>query len=220
MKTKINSLNQNIIKCIKCKRLVDFREKVAEQKTKRFINEDYWGKPVIGFGDIKAKIIILGLAPAAHGGNRTGRVFTGDRSADFLFRCMYKVNLANQPNSKHMNDGLILKNVYMTPVLKCVPPNDKPKQNELKNCFSFLTKEIKYLKNAQILLALGKVAFDACLKLFNSKRSENVFKHGMSYPVGKNLTLFACYHPSPRNVNTGRVNEEMMLKVLKKVKKS
>ena len=220
MKTEINSLNQNIIKCIKCKRLVDFREKVAEQKTKRFINEDYWGKPVIGFGDIKAKIIILGLAPAAHGGNRTGRVFTGDRSADFLFKCMYKANLANQSNSKHMNDGLILKNVYMTPVLKCVPPNDKPEQNELKNCFNFLTKEIKYLKNAQILLALGKVAFDACLKLFNCKKSENVFVHGKSYPVGKNLILFACYHPSPRNVNTGRINEEMMLKVLKKVKQS
>ncbi len=218
MKTEINSLNKRIIKCLKCKRLVDFREKIAKQKTRRFIDENYWGKPVVGYGDVKAKIIILGLAPAAHGGNRTGRVFTGDRSAEFLFKCMYKARMANQPNSEYLNDGLVLKNVYMTPVLKCVPPNDKPKTNELKNCFNFLSEEIRYLKNAQILLALGRIAFDACLSLFNCKKTENVFKHGMSYPVGKNLTLFACYHPSPRNVNTGRINEEMMLQVLKKLK--
>ena len=132
MNKSLNSLNERIIRCVKCKRLVKFRESVALKKTKRFIKDNYWGKPVIGFGDTNAKIIIVGLAPAAHGGNRTGRVFTGDKSADFLFKCLYQAKLSNQPYSIHSNDGLILKNVYMTPALKCVPPKDKPKAEELK----------------------------------------------------------------------------------------
>ena len=135
MHKSLNSLNERIIKCVKCQWLVNFRESVARNKTKRFINDNYWGKPVIGFGVPNANIIIVGLAPAAHGGNRTGRVFTGDKSADFLFKCLYQAKLSNQPYSTHLNDGLILKNVYMTPALKCVPPEDKPKAEELKKCF-------------------------------------------------------------------------------------
>ncbi len=219
MTNRIKILNKKITNCFQCKRLVAFREKIAYQKTKRFINEEYWGKPVVGYGDKRASIIILGLAPAAHGGNRTGRVFTGDKSAEFLIKCMYKAKLANQPNSDHLEDGLVLRNVYMTPVLKCVPPNDKPKAAELKNCFSFLTEEFKSLTNAKILLALGRIAFDACLDLFQLKRSENKFIHGDSYQLNKKLRLYACYHPSPRNVNTGRINEGMMLKVLNELKK-
>ena len=218
MEEKITFLNKKILTCTKCKRLVNFRQKIAKEKTRRFRDENYWGKPVIGFGDIKAKIIILGLAPAAHGANRTGRVFTGDKSAEFLFRCMYKAKMANQPNSDNLNDGLKLYNVYMTPVLKCVPPEDKPKAEELRNCFNFLDKEMMYLKNAEILLALGRIAFNSCLNIFKSKKSENTFSHGLSYKIDNKLTLFACYHPSPRNVNTGRINEEMMLKVLNKLK--
>lgn len=218
MNNSINFLNEHIINCVKCKRLVKFREKVANEKTKRFSNEKYWGKPVIGFGDKKAKIIILGLAPAAHGGNRTGRVFTGDKSAEFLFKCLFKAKMSNQPNSDNIRDGLLLNNIYMTPVLKCVPPNDKPTAHELKNCFSFLIQEFKYLKNAKVLLALGKVAFDSCLKLFYLKKSEYKFIHGNYYSINKQLKLFACYHPSPRNVNTKRINESMMLEVLKKLK--
>ena len=218
MEEKITFLNKKILRCSKCKRLVNFRQKIAKEKTRRFRDENYWGRPIIGFGDTKAKIIILGLAPAAHGANRTGRVFTGDKSAEFLFRCMYKAKMTNQPNSDNVNDGLKLYNVYMTPVLKCVPPEDKPKAEELRNCFNFLDKEMMYLKNAKILLALGRIAFNSCLNIFKIKKSENTFSHGMSYKIGNKLTLFACYHPSPRNVNTGRINEEMMLKVLNKLK--
>ena len=219
MKKTIELLNKQILTCIKCKRLVEFREKIAREKTKRFINEVYWGKPVIGYGDQKAKIIILGLAPAAHGGNRTGRVFTGDKSAEFLFKCLYKAKMSNQPNSDNSNDGLTLKDVYMTPVLKCVPPNDKPTSDELNNCFSYLIDEFQILVNAKILLALGKVAFDSCLKLFGLKRASHKFIHGQCYQINKNLKLMGCYHPSPRNVNTGRIDEGRMLEVLFEVKK-
>ncbi len=212
-------LNNKIINCYKCKRLVRFRERIASEKTKRFLDEEYWGRPVVGFGDKSAKIIILGLAPAAHGGNRTGRVFTGDKSAEFLFKCLHKVKMANKPNSVNKKDGLKLNNIYMTPVLKCVPPNDKPKADELKNCFPYFTKEINYLENAKILLALGRIAFEACLKLFKLKGGDMKFIHGKSYDISNDLKLYACYHPSPRNVNTGRINEKMMLDVLKKLKK-
>ena len=171
MKKKIESLNKKITDCKKCKRLVLFREKIAAQKTKRFLHEDYWGKPVVGYGDINASIIIIGLAPAAHGGNRTGRVFTGDKSAEFLFKCLHKVGMSNQSNSENQNDGLKLNNIYMTPVVKCVPPNDRPNAKELNNCFKYLVKEFKYLENAKILLALGNIAFKACLSLFGFKKT-------------------------------------------------
>ena len=215
----LNSLNERIIRCTKCQRLVNFRESVALKKTKRFIKDNYWGKPVIGFGDPNAKIIIVGLAPAAHGGNRTGRVFTGDKSADFLFKCLHQAKLSNQPYSIHLNDGLILKNVYMTPALKCVPPEDKPKAEELKKCFIYLNEEISYLKNARIILALGKIAFESCVKLFNLKLSMHRFIHGAEYCINSTLKILACYHPSPRNVNTGKINEEKMLEVLNIVRK-
>ena len=217
MENSLHLLNKKIKKCVICKRLVKFREKVANQKTKRFSSDDYWGKPVTGFGDNNAEIIILGLAPAAHGGNRTGRVFTGDRSAEFLFKCLYKAKMANQPHSTNLNDGLKLKNVYMTPVLKCVPPNDKPKAEELKKCFKYLRKEFDFLKNATTLLALGKIAFDSCLNLFDLKKTKYSFKHGSFYKVTQKLTLVACYHPSPRNVNTGRIDEAKMLCVLNRL---
>ena len=209
-------LNNEIVNCNKCKRLVKFREDIAKKKTKRFLNEQYWGKPVLGYGDHNASIIILGLAPAAHGGNRTGRVFTGDKSAEFLFKCLYKAGMSNKANSEYRKDGLKLDNIYMTPVLKCVPPNDKPKANELKNCFTFFTKEISCLNNVKTLLALGRIAFDICLRLYNVK-TKRKFKHGDIYDLPNNTKLVACYHPSPRNVNTGRINEEMMMEVLKKI---
>tara|TARA_X000001036_G_scaffold118310_1_gene111785 strand:+ start:147 stop:809 length:663 start_codon:yes stop_codon:yes gene_type:complete len=218
MRQKIQTLNKKIINCTKCERLVLFREKIAAHKTKRFLHEDYWGKPVVGYGDIKASIIILGLAPAAHGGNRTGRVFTGDKSAEFLFKCLHKVGMSNQSNSDNLSDGLRLNNIYMTPVVKCVPPNDKPTAKELKNCFNYLIQEFKYLRNAKVLLALGAVAFRACLDLFGLKKSSFKFAHGRCYCFNSKFKLYGCYHPSPRNVNTGRMTEDMMIKVLKQVK--
>ena len=219
MDIRLNSLNKTIIKCEKCPRLVKFVKKVSSTKRKQNLNDTYWGKPVAGFGDINAKILILGLAPAAHGGTRTGRAFTGDKSGEFLFKCLYQAKLSNQPYSIHSNDGLTLKNVYMTPALKCVPPQDKPKAEELKKCFIYLTEEISYLRHAKIILALGKIAFESCLKLFNIKSSIYKFIHGAEYSINNKLKILACYHPSPRNVNTGRINEMKMIEVLKTVSK-
>tara|TARA_Y100000590_G_scaffold456988_1_gene608682 strand:+ start:68 stop:793 length:726 start_codon:yes stop_codon:yes gene_type:complete len=217
-------LNQEIIACKKCQRLVNFREKIAQEKTKRFNNWDYWGKPITGYGNKNGKLIILGLAPAAHGGNRTGRVFTGDKSADFLLSCLYKVKLVNQPTSENKNDGLKMYNSYMTPVLKCVPPEDKPTSKELTTCFNFFKKEIELLDKSRIFLALGKIAFDACIKFFKQTnyidRNDKLnFSHGAAYKINDKLTLIGSYHPSPRNVNTGRLNSKKMINLLKKIKK-
>ena len=219
-----NNLNLSITKCTKCSRLVKFRKKISTEKRKQYINETYWGKPITGFGDLRGKILFVGLAPAAHGGTRTGRVFTGDKSSDFLYKCLYKAKISNQPTSKHINDGLRLRKAYITTALKCVPPGDKPLKNELDNCFNFFNKEIGNLKNLKAVIALGKIAFDACVYYYKSNHAfhEKIkFGHGKIFKVPDNVLLIGCYHPSPRNVNTGRINEKKMtnlfLKVLKLV---
>ena len=221
-KSKIHSLNKTIIKCNLCPRLVRFRKKISKEKRKQYINETYWGKPITGFGDIKGKILIVGLAPAAHGGTRTGRVFTGDRSSEFLYKCLYKANISNQPKSEYRDDGLKLKKAYITTALKCVPPGDKPKKNELDNCFSFFNSEITSLKNLKVIVALGKIAFDACTYFYKSKYKLNEkinFAHDKVYKLPNNIFLVGCYHPSPRNVNTGRINETKMTNLFRKVLK-
>ncbi len=215
---KLKSLNNQIISCKLCKRLVDFRQKIALEKRKQYFNDKYWGKAVHGFGDINAKILVVGLAPAAHGANRTGRVFTGDKSSDFLFKCLYKSKISNQDRSLNINDSLKLENVYITLALKCVPPKDKPTSSELNNCFSFFKKELKILKKIEIILALGKIAFDTCVNSFGLKKSKYPFKHGQHYSINKKIQIIACYHPSPRNVNTGLINEIKMNRVLEKAK--
>ena len=223
MTNPLLKLNQEIIKCKKCKRLVKFRTKIASEKRKQFINETYWGKPITGYGDPKAQLLMIGLAPAAHGGNRTGRVFTGDRSADFLFKCLFKAQLANQPNSDYRNDGLKLHNLYLTAALKCVPPGDKPTSSELKTCFTYFKREISLLSNINIIMALGKIAFDACLNFykeyFSIKNSDYIFSHGGIFELPDNKILVGSYHPSPRNVNTGRIDVKKMVKLLEEVKK-
>ena len=216
---KLKNLNNQIISCKQCKRLVEFREKIAFEKRKQYFDDEYWGKAVHGFGDKNAKILVVGLAPAAHGANRTGRVFTGDKSSDFLFKCLYKSKISNLERSVDINDSLKLKNMYITLALKCVPPNDKPTSNELKNCFNFFKEELNILKNVEIMLALGKIAFDTCINFFNLKKSKYPFKHGQHYVVNKKIQIIACYHPSPRNVNTGLINEIKMNKVLDKAKR-
>ena len=216
---KLKILNNQIISCKQCKRLVEFREKIANEKRKQYFDDEYWGKAVHGFGDRNAKILVVGLAPAAHGANRTGRVFTGDKSSDFLFKCLYKSKISNLERSIDINDSLKLKNMYITLALKCVPPNDKPTSNELKNCFRFFKEELNILKNVEIMLALGKIAFDTCINFFNLKKSKYPFKHGQHYVVNKKIQIIACYHPSPRNVNTGLINEIKMSKVLDKAKR-
>ena len=214
------SLNKEIVNCKKCKRLVEFREKIASEKRKQYENEVYWGKPITGFGEINAQVIIVGLAPAAHGGNRTGRVFTGDKSATFLYRCLNKVGISNLNDSTKVDDGLKLKKTYITTALKCVPPQDKPAANELIECFNFFKQEIEELKKSQKIIALGKIAFDACIKYYKKFYNFNEkvkFIHSEKYLMPDNKELYCCYHPSPRNVNTGRINEKMMISFLKKV---
>ncbi len=219
----LSKLNKSIIQCRKCNRLVNFREKIAKEKRRQYFDQDYWGKPITGYGDIKAKLLMVGLAPAAHGGNRTGRVFTGDKSADFLFKCLYEAGFSNQPLSVNKNDGLELNNLYLTTALKCVPPEDKPTSNELKTCFNFFSEEISSLKNIRIILALGKIGHDACINYYKQhydiKNKDYIFGHGSRKKLPDNKLLMGSYHPSPRNVNTGRINESKMVNLLKKVKK-
>jgi len=222
MINNFQSLNSRIIKCKKCPRLVKFRKKIANEKRKQYINHKYWGKPINGFGDSKAEILFVGLAPAAHGGNRTGRVFTGDKSSEFLYKCLYKAKISNQSYSINLNDGLKLKNAFITTALKCVPPGDKPTKIELNNCFGFFKKEIEHLKNLKIIVALGKIAFDACVDFYKSNYNFNKkikFGHSKFYQLPNDILLIGSYHPSPRNVNTGRININKMTSLFKKIEK-
>ena len=214
-------LNKKIINCNKCSRLVKFRNKISLQKRKKNTDEIYWGKPVTGFGDEKGKILILGLAPAAHGGTRTGRAFTGDKSGDFLFQCLFKAKIANQPFSRNINDGLKLNSAYITNILKCVPPEDKPRLDELNNCSTFFDNEISKLKSLKVIITLGKVAFDNCIKFYKKNYKINkklVFKHGKKYSLPDGKILIPSYHPSPRNVNTRLINLKMMKSLFIKAK--
>jgi len=224
MTTCLSGLNKKIISCNKCVRLVNFRSKIAVEKRKQYMNDTYWGKPITGYGDPNAELLMVGLAPAAHGGNRTGRVFTGDQSSDFLFRCLYKAGLSNQSTSIDKNDGLILFNSYITTALKCVPPNDRPTNTELKACFGYFKKEKEYLKNVNTILALGKIAFDACLNFYKEdykiKNKDFTFYHGCRYELPDKKILIGSYHPSPRNVNTGRIDVNKMVSLLKDIIKS
>ena len=219
--SNLSELEQNIVKCRKCERLVLFREKIAKEKRKSYMDWDYWGKAVPGYGNPNAKIMILGLAPAAHGGNRTGRVFTGDKSADFLFKCLHHVGIANQANSDHRHDGLEI-NGYITAAVKCVPPGDKPTAEEKSKCIDYLANEFKILKELKVVLGLGKIGFESCLKFvretYSLKMKDYKFGHGVRYKLPNGLVLFGAFHPSPRNVNTGRLDFRMMVDFLEVVK--
>jgi len=222
MNIKFKKLNKTIVNCKKCPRLTNFIKKISIEKRKQNINEKYWGRPVTGFGDTNARLMIIGLAPAAHGGTRTGRAFTGDKSGDFLFKSLYSVKIANQNFSNNIKDGLILKSTYITNILKCVPPGDKPMNNELTSCSSYFIKELDYLKNLKVIVTLGKVAFDNCLKIYKKRFRINQkisFKHNKKYLLPDGRILIACYHPSPRNVNTKVVTSSMINQLFKKAKK-
>ena len=218
---KFISFSKKVYQCNKCKRLVNFRDNIVSKKRKSYINQIYWGKPVSGFGDLNGKIVVIGLAPAAHGATRTGRVFTGDKSADFLFNCLFKSGLCNQSNSDHLKDGLKLINTFITLALRCVPPKDKPTKEELENCSIFFKEELDFIKNKKVIVALGKIAFDTCIKFYKENyglTGSFKFGHGAKYHIN-GLTILGCYHPSPRNVNTKRINETKMIYLFKKAKK-
>jgi len=221
MLMKLSELQQKIINCRKCKRLVTFRNKIVTNKKKQFEKEHYWGKPTPGFGNINAKIVIFGLAPAAHGATRTGRVFTGDKSGDLLYRSLFKAGLSNQAESNNINDGLQLS-CYITNVLKCVPPEDKPTMTELNNCSSFLESELSLLSKAKVFITIGQVAFKEILKFYKQRYQlpkTIIFKHGAKYHMPDHKILISSYHTSPRNFNTGIINEAKMIKLFIMAKK-
>ena len=221
MEQTILENRDKIISCTDCSRLVSFRTEIAKRKRKSFMDWEYWGKPVPGYGNPNSKLIILGLAPAAHGGNRTGRVFTGDKSADFLFRCLFAAGMSNQADSESRDDGLELDG-FMTVAVKCVPPGDKPTAEERNMCAKHLASEINLLPNLQIVLGLGKIGFESFLHYTRNyhtiKMKDYPFKHGVGYNLPSGVTLYGSYHPSPRNVNTKRITFDMMVTFLKKLK--
>ena len=222
MNIKFKRLNNTIIKCKKCPRLIKFSKRISITKRKQNITDTYWGKPVTGFGDINAKLMIIGLAPAAHGGTRTGRAFTGDKSGNFLFNCLYKTGISNLPISIHRKDGLKLNNTYITNILKCVPPDDKPLNIELNNCSNYFDNEIKNLQNLKVIITLGKIAFDNCVKFYKKNFTINkklIFKHGAKYNLPDGKILISSYHPSPRNVNTKVINTRKMMNLFKMANK-
>jgi uracil-DNA glycosylase family 4 len=218
----LSVLNEEIVACRKCPRLVEYREKVAQEKRRAFRDWTYWGKPVPGFGDSNAKLLILGLAPAAHGGNRTGRVFTGDRSGDFLFAALYKAGFANQPASVKRGDGLRLKNAYIAATVRCAPPANKPLPSEIIHCRGYLVRELEILQ-PRAVLALGKIAWDAYLDVLKQRgliasKAPFRFAHGAEAELpGKGARLFGVYHPSQQNTQTGRVTPAMYAQVLRRI---
>lgn len=220
---EIQILQRTIITCTKCPRLVRWREKVARDKVARFENWSYWGKPVPSFGDPQAHLLIIGLAPAAHGGNRTGRMFTGDRSGDWLFRTLHKFGFANKPGSLSRGDGLRLKDCYITASLRCAPPQNKPLIQELRNCRQYLLQELQLLKNTQIVVALGKLAFDVAFRAFKELGLTEVkknpsFAHGVKVRLNKNLMLIGSYHPSQQNTFTGKLTKPMFDQIFRRAK--
>ena len=217
---KLEKLQRQIVQCTRCPRLVEYREKVAREKRRMFRDWDYWGKPVPGFGDPNAELLIVGLAPAAHGANRTGRMFTGDRSGDFLYRALYEADFANQPISHSREDGLRLRRCYITAALRCAPPANKPLPQELRNCQPYLKAELELLRRVRAVLALGRIGFDRYLSAVGEQvclppRSKMPFAHGASYDLPDGLPrLFASYHPSQQNTQTGKLTSMMMRAVL------
>jgi len=216
-------LNEEIITCRKCPRLVRHREKVAQEKRRAYREWTYWGKPVPGFGDAHAQLLILGLAPAAHGANRTGRMFTGDRSGDFLYAALHKAGFANQSTSLDRDDGLRLKDAYISATCRCAPPDNKPLPEEIANCRGYLEREMEILK-PKAVLALGKIAWDAFLEILKRRgviasRALFKFAHGAEAEVAKGAPrLFGMYHPSQQNTQTGRVTPGMYAIVLRRVR--
>jgi len=217
MTSSLGALEREIVTCRACPRLVEWREAVAADPPRRYRGEDYWARPLPGFGDPDAGIVVVGLAPAAHGGNRVGRVFTGDRSADWLFAAMHRAGLANQAESVALDDGLRLRGAWVSAVVRCAPPANKPTPGERDTCLPYLVRELELLANARVLIALGSFAWDGCLRALRAlehdlPRPRPRFGHGAESVVGP-YALLGCYHPSQQNTFTGKLTEEMLDRV-------
>ena len=220
MPSWLDRLNLEVIACTRCPRLVAHCRRVSQEKRRAYRDWQYWARPVPGFGDPKARVLILGLAPGAHGSNRTGRMFTGDGSGNFLYPVLHQSGFASQPHATERNDGLRLRDAYITAAVRCAPPDNKPLPAELVRCAPFLEREIAGLKNVQVVVALGKVAFDAYLNLLQrggmiANRRGFRFAHGARYRLPDGTTLLASYHPSMQNTNTGKLTRGMFLKVFR-----
>lgn len=207
--TPLEAVNEEIVSCTRCPRLVEWTAKVAVDKRKSYADQDYWGRPVTGFGDPEARIGIVGLAPAAHGANRTGRMFTGDRSGDWLYRGLFRAGLANQAEAISLDDGLKLRDAWVTSAVKCAPPDNKPTAVEQNTCREFLTRELDALPNLRVLVALGGIGASAVARHFDI-RPRPKFGHGVEVPINDTLTLLCSYHVSQQNTFTGRLTEQML----------
>lgn len=213
-------LNREVVGCTRCPRLVAYREQVAREKRRAHREWEYWGKPVPGFGDPEARVLIMGLAPGAHGSNRTGRPFTGDASGKFMYPVLYETGFANQPTATDRNDGLKLKDLYITAAVRCAPPDNKPLPQELAECSNFLDREIAGLEEVKVVVALGRIGFDAYLNYLKRRglllsRQPYLFKHGAHYQMPDGKVLLASYHPSNQNTATGKLTREMFVKIFK-----
>jgi uracil-DNA glycosylase len=211
-------LNAEVVVCTRCPRLVEYRERIAVEKRRAYRDCEYWGKPVPGFGDPHARVMVLGLAPGAHGSNRTGRPFTGDASGKFMYPVLYEVGFANQPTATDRNDGLILTDLYITAAARCAPPDNKPLPQESANCSSYLDRELAGLIELRVVVALGKIAFDAYLNHLKRHypalaRKSYVFAHGAQYSMPDGKILLASYHPSNQNTQTGKLTRPMFLAI-------
>ena len=221
--SRLAALRETIIGCHKCPRLVRYREEVARTKRRAYRDCTYWGRPVPGFGDPRAELLIIGLAPGAHGANRTGRMFTGDRSGEFLYAQLCRAGLASQPTSTHVGDGLALRNAYISAAIRCAPPDNKPLPAEIQNCSGYLEEELDLLK-PRAVLALGAIAFDSYLRLLVRRgqlasRADYRFAHGAQFKLPGDLPrLFASYHPSQQNTQTGRLTPAMFSSVLRRIR--
>ena len=211
-------LNREVVSCTRCTRLVAFREQIAQEKRRAYRDWEYWGKPVPGFGDPEARVLVLGLAPGAHGSNRTGRPFTGDASGNFMYPVLHETGFASQPSAMSREDGLILKDLYITAAARCAPPANKPSPAELANCAPYLQRELEGLKRVKVVVALGKIGFDAYLNYLKrlgkvDSKGPYVFSHGAKYKMPDGRILLASYHPSNQNTQTGKLTRPMFVRI-------
>lgn len=214
-------LNNRIVACVRCPRLVEWREEVSRVRRRAYQDFEYWGKPVPGLGDRQARVLVVGLAPGAHGANRTGRLFTGDGSGEFLFRALYAAGFANQPVARQRDDGLELNNMFISAICRCAPPKNKPTQEEISNCLPYLEEELALLPSLAVVVVLGRIAFDNTLRLFRQQGfgiPKLEFSHGAEYSLGEGLPrMVVSYHPSRQNTQTGLLTEAMFVEIWDKV---